>query len=301
MTDSHQGRLVEEKNGYGVIECGACGFTHLDPIPAREALGAIYPSAYYETENPDWIQKTLGERDYWMLIYGEQYDTFEHFIRTTPRRLLDVGAFLGLFLEYGRQRGWDTIGIEPSDVAVRFAAKQGLHVLHGFFDAFEDAAIGPVDVVNLALTLEHVQDPAAVLARAHRLLRPGGLVCIEVPNDFNPLQGVLQRTLAKPRYWLAPPHHVNYFSFESLTRLVSRTGFEVVQRETTFPMEFFVLMGDDYVGNEPVGRVCHAKRMSFETALIRGGLGEFKRELYRFMAERGVGREVVLYARKRDE
>lgn len=156
-----------------------------------------------------------------------------------------------------------------------------------------------MDVVNLALTLEHVQDPAAVLRRAYGLLRDHGLVCIEVPNDFNPLQALLRKRLNKPRYWINAPHHINYFSFETLSRLVERAGFQVVDRETTFPMEFFVLMGDDYIGNDALGRECHRKRMNLERHLLEGGLGEVKRDLYRFLASRGLGREVVLYAQKR--
>ena len=64
-------------------------------------------------------------------------------------------------------------------------------------------------------------------------------------------------------------------------------------------MEFFVLMGDDYIGNDAVGRGCHRKRMAFETHLMESGLASFKRDLYRFLASKGMGREVVLYAQKR--
>lgn len=295
----HQGELVEEQNGYRVIHCTRCGFAHLDPIPSRETLAAIYPRDYYETEHPDWIAKTLAERAYWMLIYGERFETLERFVTRRPARVLDVGAFLGLFLEAGRDRGWDTIGIEPSRVAADRARASGFRILEGFFDDFANPAIGPVDVVNLALTLEHVQDPAAVLGRVHGLLRDNGIVLIEVPNDFNPLQRVLREQFGKPRYWIAAPHHINYFSFDSLTRLLERAGFDVVERETTFPMEFFVLMGEDYIGDDTTGRRCHQKRMALESGLVRGGLGPLKRELYRFLAARGVGREIVLYGRKR--
>lgn len=299
MSAPHRGQLVEAKNGYRVIHCEICGFAHLDPIPSRESLEAIYPREYYETEHPDWIEKTLSEKDYWMLTYRQRYEVLERLVRAGDRRVLDIGAFLGLFLEAGRERGWDTIGIEPSATAIRYARERGLHLLAGFLDDFDDATIGLVDVVNLDLTLEHVQDPADVLARAHRLLRPSGVLCVLVPNDFNPLQELLQERLGKPRYWIAPPHHINYFTSATLARLVERAGFQVVDRETTFPMEFFVLMGEDYIGDDQVGRRCHQKRMALEMHLIRGGLGSLKRELYRFLANWGVGREIVLYAQKR--
>jgi hypothetical protein len=63
-------------------------------------------------------------------------------------------------------------------------------------------------------------------------------------------------------------------------------------------MEFFLLMGEDYLGNESVGRASHKKRMQFELNLNRAGLKAFRRELYQFLASRQIGREVVLFAQK---
>jgi hypothetical protein len=130
------------------------------------------------------------------------------------------------------------------------------------------------------------------------MLNHGGLVCIVVPNDYNPFQEALRNTMGHLPWWVAPPHHVNYFDFDSLESLLGRLGFEVLLQEATFPIDMFLLMGDNYVGNDVLGRQCHVRRKSLEQALSAAGLATLKRQLYQAMAQLGLGREVLLIARK---
>jgi len=66
-----------------------------------------------------------------------------------------------------------------------------------------------------------------------------------------------------------------------------------------FPMDFSLLMGDDYVTDGPLGRQCHAKRKSLDIMLSEPGLADFKKEMYRLMARHSIGREMVVYAVKK--
>jgi SAM-dependent methyltransferase len=145
--------------------------------------------------------------------------------------------------------------------------------------------------------LEHVPDPRAVLAVVDALLEPGGLVALMVPNDYSPFQRALRDACGFDPWWVAPPHHVNYFDVESIQRLLAER-FEVASVETSFPIDLFLLMGDNYVGDDDLGRACHAKRKTFETNLARAGLTPLKIEIYRALAKLGVGRDVFVVARK---
>ena len=129
-------------------------------------------------------------------------------------------------------------------------------------------------------------------------LNDDGIVCIIVPNDFNPFQLLLRDHLDFEPWWVAPPHHINYFSFKSLAGLLEKCGFSVVHQESTFPIDLFLLMGDNYIENDEVGRECHSKRMNFERAARSDGSGNLLERLYSDFAKQGIGREVVLYARK---
>ena len=274
------------------------GYKTLHPIPAKEELQDIYDHHYYDNHYPGWVEKTLCEQPYWELAFADRLEIMERYITDGPRRLLDVGSFLGIFLNVAKERGWDALGIEPASQGVEHAHKQGLECKQGFFETFSVEELGQFDAVNLALTLEHVADPKQVLRHAYDMLKPGGIICIEVPNDYSPLQQAVKETLGTSDYWYAPPHHINYFNFENLPKVFENCGFTVVDKTATFPMELFLLMGDHYLGNDEIGRACHQRRMDLETRLHQAGLSGFKQRLYKFLADEGMGRETILFGQK---
>jgi hypothetical protein len=124
------------------------------------------------------------------------------------------------------------------------------------------------------------------------------VLCINVPNDFSPFQIAGRAATSADEWWIAPPYHLNYFDFESAAGLLERLGLDIVERTTSFPMEAFLMMGDDYTRDRELGRACHKKRKRFDLALEAAGLKETRRAFYRALANSGMGREVVLIAVK---
>lgn len=296
---THTGALVQAAGEFQVIACEGCGYKHVLPLPTPEQLRDIYSHEYYTQEKPAYIEHYLEDKPWWDLVYRERYERLEQWLGPQRRRLLDVGSGPGLFLLNGRERGWQVRGIEPSTRAAQHSRDTlGLDVREGFLDEHSVGTLGRYDALNLGEVLEHLPDPAGMLGLAHRLLDDDGVLCLVVPNDFNPFQRILQQHLGFKPWWVAPPHHLNYFDHDSLAALVRRCGFEVLQVESTFPIDLFLLMGHNYIGNDALGRQAHGQRKHFETALLESGAGELKTRLYRAFADCGLGREVVLYARK---
>ena len=196
------------------------------------------------------------------------------------------------------RRGWTAHGIDPSRQAVAHARGLGAPVTEGFFNSDTANALCRFDAVHLNNVLEHIPDPAHLVALAHDLLEPGGIICINVPNDFSALQIAAMGAAPTSDWWVAPPHHLNYFDFDSLTNLLKRQGFTSKARTTSFPMEAFVMMGENYVGDAVLGRACHNKRKKFDLAFEAAGLTEVRRAFYRALAETGLGREAVIIAVK---
>jgi SAM-dependent methyltransferase len=174
----------------------------------------------------------------------------------------------------------------------------GASVTEGFFNGASADTLGRFDAVHLNNVLEHIPDPAHLIALAQGLLETGGVICINVPNDFSALQVAAMSAAQTADWWVAPPHHLNYFDFESLTNLLARLGFAPAARTTSFPMEAFLMMGENYVGDAILGRACHNKRKKFDLAFEAAGLTEIRRAFYRALADAGIGREAVVIAVK---
>ncbi|CAD6365037.1 hypothetical protein SHEWT2_03127 [Shewanella hafniensis] len=298
ISEQHIGHLVDEINGFQVIECQMCGFKHIHPLPTLEELEKIYRHEYYTLDKPLFLQETEEDKTWWNAVYSDRYDTFEKFLPTTARRILDVGSGPGYFVSYGQKRGWKSIGIEPSAQACEHARGLGGEVVENFFNHETATSLGKFDAIHANAVLEHIPNPREMVSLFGESLVQGGILCVVVPNDYNPFQETLRTYEGYRPWWVAPPHHLNYFSFETLGNLLISEGFELVLQETTFPIDMFLLMGDNYVDSPELGRACHKKRMRFDTQLLRSGNNQVKRKFYQALASVGMGREVVLFAKK---
>lgn len=295
---SHEGPRIARVNGLDLIQCVMCGFRHLVPLPDADHYETAYRSAYYRDEKPDYLAHAEEDRPWADLAHCDRLDCFERFLGPARRRLLDIGAGPGHFLSAARARGWKVLGIEPSHRAAAHGRTLGVEVVEGFFNPETAPGLGRFDAIQLNNVLEHVPDPTELLLLARDLLEPGGMIAVTVPNDYSPFQIAARVAAGLPEWWVAPRQHLNYFDFESVSDLLARLDFQVMERTTSFPMEMFLLMGENYTADPALGRACHAKRRRFDLALNSAGLKETRRAFYRALANAGFGREAVVIAVK---
>lgn len=288
------------------------GFLQVWPRPTPESQRALYGEKFYEEDKSTYLSDVDRDRAYWDAIWSIRRGMMEAALPATPgrrRRVLDVGSSGGFLLDHFQQNGWLGFGIEPSRHAALHARERfGLDVFCGELLDFDfdlerdrelcDGGSERFDAVHCAQVLEHVLEPEACVARIGELVEPGGVAFVEVPNDFNVLQETARERLGKSAWWVAPDHHLNYFDAESLAALLARHGLVEIDRVASFPIEMFLLMGEDYVGRPEVGRACHARRMAFERAWIETGRTLELAGLYRALATAGVGRTCGILARR---
>ena len=296
---SHEGLLVTRIKGFDVIACAICGFRHALPLPDPAELEQAYREAYYTQEKPTFLAHAAEDQEWAALSFRDRLESFERILPRERRRILDIGCGPGFFLKTAKERGWQVKGLEPSRQAAGHARGLGLDVAEDFFNARTAATLGHFDVVHLNNVLEHVPNPIELVGFARDMLTPGGILCLNVPNDFTPFQAGARAALSLSEWWVAPPHHLNYFDFESLSHLVSAAGFTVSERMTSFPMEMFLLMGLDYTKDSALGRACHNQRKTFDLALETAGFREARRSFYRALAQAGLGREALVVAIKK--
>lgn len=291
-----------------IVEDPTYGYRHLDPVPSQEELGKFYQSRYYDLlrkggRAPELRRLleggTAGAREQQWLREGMFKDIIAVLNKhCRGKRLLEVGCGQGEFLALASENGFDVVGVEPSTEAARLAADRKLCVhpatLEQFAEVPKETTREGFDAVVLLNVLEHVPNPVDTMTRCKSLLKPEGILCVRVPNDFTQLQHAAETSINKREWWIAVPDHINYFNFESLRRLFEGIGFDVVYNQGDFPMEMFLLMGDDYVANPEVGGRCHERRVRFDLALPP----ELRRSIYGALAASGVGRDCLMFGRK---
>ena len=277
-----------------MIDCNACGIKHVELIDCDRNTSDFYEEKFYDEEKPDYIKDVEEDLDWWMATYNNYFDILEK--TTKGRRLLDIGSGPGYFLKCAKDRGWDELGFEPSSVAHKYSSSLGVKVVNDFFKIEESKKIGKFDVISLNLVLEHIENPVDFVNGLKKFLNPGGVMYIFSPNDYNPLQKILTTKLGFKPWWVAPTHHVNYFDFKSIKKFLKKLDFEIIDLLATFPMEFFLLEGENYVGNREVGRRCHLRRKNFDLNLLKSN-PNLLNTIYRDFAKQGIGREFVAIAK----
>jgi SAM-dependent methyltransferase len=121
------------------------------------------------------------------------------------------------------ERGWRVAGLEPSSDACAEASSRGVSTESGMLAESEELLGGDFDAAVFQHSLEHVAEPAADLAVARRLLRPGGLLIVTLPN-FASTQA---RRFGSDWFHRDLPRHRTHFTPRGLERLLEQAAFAV--------------------------------------------------------------------------
>jgi SAM-dependent methyltransferase len=147
-------------------------------------------------------------------------------IEPNPMAWLDVGAGYGHFCETARAVFPNTVfhGTDASD-GIDDGIASG-RISDGFKEPLELLGASypeRYNVVSMYHYLEHTTDPKAELRYAASLLKPGGLLVIEVPNARSPMSHWLGR------YWLPwlQPQHLHFVPSANLAREMISLGFQI--------------------------------------------------------------------------
>ncbi|MBI5834710.1 MAG: class I SAM-dependent methyltransferase [Armatimonadetes bacterium] len=136
---------------------------------------------------------------------------------------LDIGPSYGYMLEAGNQVGWRTHGVDLAQPMVDLAKQNGLDIRLGSMTAmpFEDQSI---DLVHARHVLEHDIEVYRALAEMKRVMRPGGLLMVEVPDGNN--WRARRRTAFEVTTW--PHQHMLTMARTHLAGFMARVGLEPV-------------------------------------------------------------------------
>jgi 2-polyprenyl-3-methyl-5-hydroxy-6-metoxy-1,4-benzoquinol methylase len=205
--------------GYGhhlqIVECVHCGYVYANPRWEETEL----LDAYTAVEDETYVYERTGRE----LTFRKHLQALEKYTGPAQgRSLLDVGAYIGVFVEAAQAAGWQAQGIEPSAWAVAEAQRQGLPVIAGTQDSLELQGCA-FDVLTMWDVIEHVDDPAAELGKAYQLLKPGGIIAVHTMN----IDSLTARLMGERWPWLMDMH-IHYFSQTTLCAMMERKGFDII-------------------------------------------------------------------------
>ncbi len=208
------------------------GYYEASRKPSEEELENYYEEKYYQNEHAAYSkQYSTDELQYFKNKITQKAAVVESIgPRISKGNLLDIGCGEGFTMDYYHNLGWEVTGLDFSE----FGLKENHPHLKGklkqgnIFGEVENL-VGQNEKYNLVWldnVLEHVLEPLTLLTQCRQLMDDGGVLVIEVPNDYSRFQDALIRKgSVSKKYWEAYPDHLNYFSFQSLKNLLEGNGF----------------------------------------------------------------------------
>lgn len=145
--------------------------------------------------------------------------------------VLDLGCGRGEWLGLLSEHGLAAVGVDSNEVFVSQCRAHGFTVRHGDLlaelHATDNESLGAVSMFQVAehLPLGYLEN---VLTEAHRVLRTGGILIVEIPN-------IETLRVGAATFWIDPTHHRPIFP-EFLVLLVERAGFTSVERDVSTPL-----------------------------------------------------------------
>jgi len=197
-----------------IVQCSRCGLFYENPREPEEIIEMRYEQvedAVYEREREGRVR-----------TYGAMMPGIEKYSRP-PGRVLDIGCYLGVFLDVARERGWQTVGVEPSAWAAGRTRQRGHEVISA---PLRRSNLPPAsfDLITLWDVIEHLHDPLGQLREIHTLLRPGGTFALTTMDT-----GSLYAKMCGRRWPWYMRMHLFYFTRGTLARMLEEAGFEVLE------------------------------------------------------------------------
>jgi SAM-dependent methyltransferase len=212
--------------------CLSCGMLMRSPRPRARDVARAY-------EDDEYPPGRIAD------LFAAQVESFRGKLAQlrsldAPRRILEVGSFVGAFLHVARESGLEAVGVDPGQQLAKSCAERGLTVLQGTLeDLAPQLCREPFDAVAIWNTFDQLPDPRATLRLLSSCLKDRGILAIRVPHGlaFEKLLrrlrsgGPVQRHVAKLGLaWnnlLSFPYLCGY-GIATLDRLVAPFGFDRV-------------------------------------------------------------------------
>jgi SAM-dependent methyltransferase len=217
---------------FTVVRCRRCDICYTNPRPRAADIERFYYDDYTPHQPPHNPAKKADPRSKSLLrFFGKKRPNWERgeIDRIGQCRLLDFGCGSGAFLKRMNDRGWQAVGLDFSEKAVKYICDE--LKIPAFVGTLPNPVFPPqsFDLVTLWHSLEHVHQPLETLREVYNLLAPGGKILVALPNiDSAPF-----RWFGSAWYGLDLPRHLTHFTPATLRMMMDLAGFEFEAMQMT--------------------------------------------------------------------
>jgi 2-polyprenyl-3-methyl-5-hydroxy-6-metoxy-1,4-benzoquinol methylase len=207
--------------------CEACGhFFARNDMDLKDLYAASYVDATYG--GPEGLRARLEKV---RALPPERSDNAGRVARIasfaerrggTGKRLLDVGAGIGVFAAGMKDLGWDIEAIELDErTAQHLRGVVGIRAHTDDLKSLRASAIAPFRAVTFNKVLEHVEDPVGMLVDALPLTAADGFIYVEVPDVAAAEDGP-----EREEFFI---EHLHVFAPASLAMTIERAGLNLIE------------------------------------------------------------------------
>lgn len=194
------------------FRCGGCGLIFMKSPP--QDMKPYYRGGY------DLIPASAAELR--KIAGAEKYRTEPVFKYKTSGRCLEIGPWRGVICSNMKDAGFEVTAIEMDGACVSFLRdKLGVEAIQSVDPGESMRQLRPgFDVIISWHSLEHLPHPWTVIEEAARLLSPGGILLLAMPNpDSYEFSRLKERW-----YHLDTPRHLHLFPLKTLVDVCARNN-----------------------------------------------------------------------------
>ena len=166
------------------------------------------------------------------------------FIKSSTGKVADIGAGVGRLLYYLKKHGYEVYGTSISKTACRVSKERYDIVINYNDDIPEEWSGKKFEAVSYWHVFEHLENPERHLEFVSRILKPGGLLFIEIPNPES-IGANLNRDA-----WLGsdPVFHINMLSYNEVEKLLHKYGFNIIHKNNFSAKFSFLFVWSGLIG-----------------------------------------------------
>lgn len=223
-----------------ILKCNNCGHIFANLSLSNDELKKIYDTDYFESaEYKDYKSETVAiNKNFNRLLLKLK----KHLHNTKQKKLLEVGAAYGFFINIAKSHFNLAIGMEIASEPSRYAREnynidvRNLDIIEWDFDNIK------FDLVCMWDVIEHLHSPNKYLQKLSVNMKKNSIIALTTPD----IGSLVARVRKQNWRQIHPPTHVHYFNKKSIETILNNNGFKIIEythfgRYRSLGMIFYII------------------------------------------------------------